>query len=468
MIRFYRALLALYPASFRAEYGEEMVGVFVARIRECTAPGARLALAWSALLDTVRHASGAHLEILRQDLRYTARAFRRAPGFVLTAVLVVAIGVGANTAAFSVADHVLLRPLPFPASERLVKLWSRVPGYERMELSPAVYRDWRTSTTSFEAIAAYHGIAVNLTGDGTPERVEAAAVTSDLLPLLGIPPAIGRVFTPAEGGAGAAGTVVLSHGLWQRRFGGDPAVLGRRVLLDGLPYDVIGVMPRDFHFPRQDVALWTTLRLDPEDYEDRTNNYLQALARLRPGVTLETARSELAVVSARLERAYPAEHEDQDASVLLLRDEISPQTRLLLLGLCGAALCTLLIACANLGSLLLARAIARRKELALRTALGAGRERLVRQLITESVVLAAAGGMLGLLVARGALPLLGRLVPATLPGAAEPTLDLRVLLFAALLTAFTGLGFGVWPALRAGRDTGFEGLRDGARSGGGR
>jgi predicted permease len=185
-------------------------------------------------------------------------------------------------------------------------------------------------------------------------------------------------------------------------------------------------------------------------------------------VTLETARSELAVVSARLERAYPAEHEDQDASVLLLRNEISPQTRLLLLGLCGAALCTLLIACANLGSLLLARAIARRKELALRTALGAGRERLVRQLITESVVLAAAGGMLGLLVAQGALPLLGRLVPVTLPGAAEPTLDLRVLLFAALLTAFTGLGFGVWPALRAGRDTGFEGLRDGARAGGGR
>jgi putative ABC transport system permease protein len=466
MSRGYRLLLRLYPAAFRAEYGEEMAAVFAARLADRPEVGPRVALAGEAVLDTLRHAIAAHLDILRQDLRVTARGFRRAPGFALTAVLVVAIGVGANTAAFSVADHVLLRPLPFPESGRLVKLWSRVPGYDRMEVSPAVFRDWREGTTAVAAIGAFHGIAVNLTGDGTPERLEAAAVTDDLLPLLRVPPAVGRLFTAADMGEGAGGTVVLSHGLWRRRFGGDPAILGRRVLLDGLPYDVIGVMPPGFQFPRQDIALWTPLRLDAEAYEDRNNNYLQVLGRLRPGATLAAVGAELAVVSARQQRAFPAEHDDQEATALLLRDEISAQTRLLLLALCGAALCTLLIACANLGSLLLARAIARRRELALRTALGAGRERLVRQLITESIALAALGGLLGLAVARAALPLLGRLVPPTLPGAAEPALDLRVLLFAALVTGLTGLGFGVWPALRAGRDTGFESLREGVGGGG--
>ncbi len=468
MIRFYRALLRLYPASFRAEYGEEMCAVFREGLAGAGGLRGRLALAVGAILDTLGSAAGTHGEICRQDLRHAVRAFRRAPGFVATAVLVVALGVGANTAAFSVADHVLLRPLPFPDPERLVRVWVRTPEYARMELSPATYRDWKSSAPAFETLAAFHRFSVNLVDAGAPERLEGIEATADLLPMLGAGPVLGRLFTPDETRPGVAGTVVLSYELWQGRFGGDPGLLGRRVLLDGEPYTVIGVLPRNFHFPSRDVALWIPLRLPPEAYEDRTDNYLHVVGRLRDGGSLEGARAELEVVAARLAREFPREYTDHGATVHRLGDELSEQSRLLLLALCGAALCILLIACANLAGLLLARAAARHHELALRTALGAGRERLLRQLLTESVLLAAAGGALGLLLARAALPLLTRLVPDGLPGVETPTLDLRVLLFAALLTGVTGLGFGVWPALRAGQDSSLGALRDDARSGGSR
>jgi putative ABC transport system permease protein len=381
---------------------------------------------------------------------------------------VIALGVGANTAAFSVADFVLLRPLPYPDSDRLVKLWEGVPGYSRIEVSPANYRDWKSAGTVFESMGAYNPIELNLVGEGEPDRLEAAAVTGDVLPMLGVEPALGRRFAAADDRDGAPGTVLLSHGLWQSRFGGEAGVLGRRVLLDGTPHVVIGVMPRGFHFPHRDVALWTPLALGADAFEDRDDNYLKLVARLRPGVSLEAARAEMAVIAGRLEREYPRENEQTGATVNRLRDELPEQSRLLLLALCGAALCILLIACANLANLLLARTLARQKELALRTALGAGRERLVRQLLTESVVLAAMGGGLGVLVAATGVPLLATLVPDALPIGQAPSLDLRVLLLAGFITGFTAVGFGVVPALRAGRDTGLEGLRYGARSGGGR
>jgi predicted permease len=467
-MRLYRALLTLYPKSFRAEYGGEMCAVFEQRRR---AAGGRSgqALVWlTGVADVLFNAAASHWDLARQDLRFTARALGRTPGFALTAVLVIALGVGANTAAFSVADFVLLRPLPYPESDRLVKLWEAVPGYSQLEVSPANYRDWKSASTGFESMSAYNPIELNLVGEGDPDRLEAAAVTSEVLPMLRVEPALGRLFTSGDDREGAPGTVLLSHGLWQSRFGGDAGALGRRVLLDGAPHVVIGVMPPGFYFPGRDVSLWTPLAFGPDAFEDRDDNYLKLVAKLRAGVSLEAARAEMSVIAGRLEREYPRENEQTGATVNRLREEVPQQSRLLLLALCGAALCILLIACTNLANLLLARTLARQKELALRAALGAGRERLVRQLLTESVLLAAVGGALGVLVAVAAVPLLARLVPETLPIGQAPSLDIRVLLLAGLITGLTAVGVGVIPALRGGRDTGLEGLREGARSGGGR
>ncbi len=451
MSRLYRVLLRLYPRSFRAEYGAEMCADVSERRRLAVGPVGVLLFWLEAVADVAVNALAVHADLLRQDLRYALRSLRRARGFTITAVLVVALGVGANTAAFSVADHVLLRPLPFSHPDRLVKLWQHEGDYARVELSPANYRDWQAMTSSFEGIGAYHGISMNLVGHGEPERLEGAAVTHELLWLLGAHALLGRTFTAGDDREGVGGTVLLSYGLWQARFGGDAGVVGRRVLLDGKPCDVIGVMPADFAFPSPEARFWTAARFAAADYEDRTNNYLSVVGRLRDGVSLADARAELELVTGRLAQAYPESNANTRANAYLLQDEVSAQARLLLLALCGAALCILLIACANLASLLLARALARERELVVRTALGAGSERLVRQLMTESSLLALAGGLVGLGVAHAALPLLARLVPETLPVNGAPGLDLRVMAFGALVTGLTAVGFGVVPALRACR-----------------
>jgi len=465
---FYDLLLRLYPASFRNEYGGEMRAVFARERRR--ASGLAVPALWIRTIpDVVVNSAGAHFDILAQDLSYTARMLSRAPAFAATAVLIAALGIGATTAAFTVTDFVLFRPLPFPEPGRLVKLWERTPGYSRMELSAPNYRDWRAASQSFLSMGMYHDTEATLLDGGEPRRLSGAAVSADLFPTLGVGPHLGRSFTADDDRRGAAPTVILSYRFWQSEFGGDPAIVGRSLRFGDTPHTVIGVMPREFHFPASDVLFWTPTWFGEEDYADtqRTNNWLEAVGRLRPGVTLEQARAEMNVVAAQSEARYPIENKDTGASVVALGAEISDRSRMLLVTLLAAAACVLLIACANLANLLLARALGRRRELAVRTAIGAGRERIVRQLMTESLALAGAGGALGVGLAIAAVPMLSQLVPQTLPLAAAPTVDVRVMLVAVGLTVLTGLVFGVAPVLRRGGAPDLAGLREGTRAGGG-
>ena len=458
----YKLLLRLYPASFRNEYGAEMCKDFDARARR----ESQVTLLVSVFFDTLVNAAAAHSDILRQDLRYTWRTLRRSPGFALMATVVIAVGIGATTAAFSVTDFVLLRPLPYREPDRLVKLWENVPGYSGMELSPPNFRDWKSASKSFEAMASFHEQSANLVGQGEPERLIGTATDAELLPMLGVQPLFGRFFSAEDDRAGAPGTVILSYRTWQGVFGGEQSVLGKKIVLNDEPFTVIGVMPAAFQYPNRETEYWVPNRFGSDAYEDRNNNYLQVLARMKPGVSLKQARAEMTLIAAQLERQYPKENDKTGATVLRLRDELSKQSRLLLWALCGASLCVLLIACANLANLLLARALARHKELAVRAALGAGRERMIRQMLTESLTLAMVGGALGVLLAMVATPLLGSLVPNRLPTAEMPTIDPRMLAVAAVLTTITGVLFGIVPALRVSGRADLVGLREGARSGG--
>ena len=465
--RVYGLLLRLFPRSFRDEYGGEMEALFARRRRDADGIAARVWLWFETFTDVTTAALRCHADILRQDVLQALRTFRRAPGFTAAVVLVSALGIGAMTAAFSITDHVLLRPLPYADGERLLAVWESDGAYTHNEPSPALLHDWQRLSTSFEGLAAYYPGAINLVGTGEPVRLESAAMTVNTLDMLGVRPELGRGFAAQDGLPGAPHTLLLSHAAWQTRFGGDAGILGRSVQVDGAPFTVIGVMPPDFSFPQRGMQVWRPLAF-AESLPERDNNYLKVIAKLRPGVTLETARAEMNLIMDRLAAVYPPGPGENKPAVTLtpLRSDVPWRSRQLLMALVGAALCLLLIACANLASLLLARALVRRNELSVRAALGAGRSRLVRQLLTESTLLALGGGILGVAAGFAAMPLLALLVPQSLPITELPRLDLRVLGVSALVTTFTALAFGVLPARRACRGVGAADLREGARGGG--
>ena len=462
----YRLLLHLYPSSFRTEYADEMSAIFALELGRSSALHARCRLWFATVAEIVFNALMLHWKIARRDLLHSARSLLHSPGFTATAILLVTLGIGANVAVFTLANFVLVRPLPFPESDRLMKVWEKTEGYDHMELSPANYRDLVAASHSFTALAAFNNTSMSLVGQGEPQRIEGATVTGNLFPTLQSPPLLGRYFTREDDGPASAGAVVLSYGLWQSAFGGDPGVLGKPVSLDNQPYTVIGVMPHDFRFPTREAQFWTTYRFKEENYKDRNDNYLVGIGRLKPGVSLDQARSELLLIAARLRGQYPKQNLGVDLLAVSLRDDLTTESRLLLKGLCGAALCILVIACGNLGNLLLARSMARQRELSIRLSLGASRRNLLRQLLSESLLLGMAGGACATAVAIAALPLLSRLVPNELPIQQVPPVDIHMLVLALGLTLLTITGFGVAPALHACRDAGMSGLRVGVRTAG--
>ncbi|BDC53002.1 hypothetical protein F183_A53170 [Bryobacterales bacterium F-183] len=443
-------LRLLTPKSFRNEYGGEMQALFHKQIREASSLMGRAGVWLEAIADIFTAGAAAHWDLLRQDIRYTFRSIRNSPGFAAVVMLVAALGIGAATSVFTLADHILLRPLPFREPSRLVKLFEdqTVLGYPSLEVSPANFRDWKRQSQSFEAMSATHDISFNMTGAGDPERLTGASLGHEMFDLLGVMPMVGRPFSAKDDSAGAPGTMLLSYDYWMSRFGGDTSVIGRKVQLDGEPFTIIGVMPRSFLFPRREGKVWLPNRFGDGDYENRENHWLTVVARLKRGVTQSQAAAEMKIVAQQVMDQNPDWREKSGIRMGRMDDQLPVRSRTMLNILAAAAVFLVLIACANLANLILARSSVRQKEMEVRTALGAGRERLVRQLLTESLVLALGGGLAGVLLANLTLPVLGRFVPSTLPVAEIPQIDMRVMLFALGLTVLVAISFSVLPALR--------------------
>jgi putative ABC transport system permease protein len=407
------------------------------------------------------------MESLIRDIRYGARALVRRSGLVFVAVMTLALGIGANTAIFSVVNSVLLSPLPYKDPDRLVRVYEKRPqlGRTRNVASAPDFIDWRAENQVFDRIAAWTGWGVNLTGEGgDPERISGAVITADLFPLLGVEPLHGRTFLPEEDGPGDRGfVVILSHGLWQRRFGGDPNIVGKTVTLNTRILTVVGVMPPGFQFPTADAEIWAPLGLDPADPGNRGMHFLDVVARLKPGVTIEQAQAEMDAIAGRLEQQYPV-NIGHGVNLFPLFDETVGNVRPGLIVLLVAVGFVLLIACANVANLLLSRAASRRKEMAIRAALGASRMRLIRLSLTESLLLALAGGAAGLLVAIWGVDGLIAISPADTPRLDEIRIDSRVLIFTLAVTLLTGLVFGLIPALQTSRAEMADSLKEGGRA----
>jgi putative ABC transport system permease protein len=388
------------------------------------------------------------------DLRYAVRALLKYRTFSAMCILTLALAMGANTAVLSISRGVLWDPLPYPNANQLTVIWETAPHLGFPVITPAMgdYADWKAQSKSFQGMAALSKRSYNLTGAGDPERLPAHQVTHDLFSVLQVTPSLGRGFTEAEDRPGGNSVVVISNGVWRERFGAAGDIVGRKIMLDGAPYTIVGVMPAGFDFPEKGTQIWTPLAPTLEGLSNRGQHVLQVIARLKPNVTLAAARADLDAIARRLQQEYPQTNANIGVQLDSLRDNLVGDTRRALLLLMAIAGCVLLIASANLANLMLARAVSRRKEMGVRIALGAGRVGLLRQLLTESAVLAAAGTALGLLISQWSFEFFSILIPENLT-AVRPVLDARMLAFAFALGIVTTMLFGsvpAWQGLRCG------------------
>ncbi|MBC7790209.1 MAG: ABC transporter permease [Anaerolineae bacterium] len=442
------------PADARKRFGD------VARIAdECQAIGSE------------REQTRQRAELLQsvwQDLRYAARSLAKTPAFTAAALLTLTLGIGATTAVFTIVYGVLVRPLPYAEPERLVQLWETstlTPG-DRNPVSVPNYKDWVARNRSFNELLAYGYNRYTLMGEGAPEQVQGSQIFGDIVSILGVRPLLGSGITEMQS---RDFVVVLGEGIWRRRFGADPGIIGQSIRMNAQTYTVIGVMPSTFRFPRPDVELWTshaTILSDPAWGEARGRRFQRVIGRLKRGVTYEVAGAELDAIGRRLSVEYPDANPGSGAALVPLKDQLVGETRPALLVLAGAVGCVLLIACANVAHLLLARTASRERELAIRAALGAGRGRILRQLLTESLVLAAIGGALGVLLAYAGVEILGKMSPEAVPRFNDVRIDRWSLVFTSLAVLITGILVGLAPAIRGTSRSVEASVREGTRGAG--